>query len=206
MHAYGAAFDNPDLIVACVVGDGEAETGPLAAGWHGNKFINPTRDGAVLPILHLNGYKIAGPTVFGRMSNEKITKFFEGCGHQVRIIEGDDPMTVHKALWETLDWAYAEIRQIQQTAKTEGVKKAVDFPMIVLRTPKGWTGPKVVDGHKVEGTFRAHQVPLSDVIKNDAHFKMLEEWLRSYNPDKHFDAQGKPSAQVLSLVPKAKKR
>lgn len=206
VHAYGAAFDNPNLIVACVVGDGEAETGPLAAGWHGNKFINPTRDGAVLPILHLNGYKIAGPTVFGRMSDKKITQFFEGCGYQVRIVAGDDPMTVHKMLWETLDWAHAEIRQIQQTAKTQGVKKAVDFPMIVLRTPKGWTGPKVVDGHKVEGTFRSHQVPLSDVIKNTAHFKILEEWLRSYNPDKHFDAQGKPSAQVLSLVPKANKR
>ncbi|OQW93930.1 MAG: phosphoketolase, partial [Beggiatoa sp. IS2] len=206
VHAYGSVFDNPNLITVCVVGDGEAETGPLAGGWHGNKFVNPVRDGAVLPILHLNGYKIAGPTVFGRMPDEQIAKFFEGCGHQVRFVEGDDPTLVHKALWETLDWAYAEIKKIQQSAKIEGVKAPAPWPMMVLRTPKGWTGPKIVDGKQIEGTFRAHQVPLAEVIKNQSHFKMLEEWLRSYHPDQHFDEKGFPSLSVLSLIPKPQKR
>jgi len=206
VHAYGSVFDNPNLITVCVVGDGEAETGPLAAGWHGNKFVNPLRDGAVLPILHLNGYKISGPTIFGRMPDAQITKFFEGCGYQVRFVEGDNPNLVHQALWETLDWSYSEIKKIQQTAKTEGVKGPAPWPMIVLRTPKGWTGPKIVDGKPIEGTFRAHQVPLAEVIKNPSHFQMLEEWLRSYHPDQHFDETGYPSPAVLSLIPRPPKR
>ncbi len=206
VHAYGAAFDNPDLIVVCVVGDGEAETGPLAASWQSNKFLNPARDGAVLPILQLNGYKISGPTLFGRMSDDKVDHFFRGCGYQPRFVEGDDPELVHKAMWEAVDWAYSEIRRIQNGAKEKGVSGPAEWPMIVLRTPKGWTGPKVVDGVKVEGTFRAHQVPLADVVDNPEHLTMLEEWLRSYRPEELFDESGRPLPQVLSLVPRAERR
>lgn len=197
VHAYGAVLDNPDLIAVCVVGDGESETGPLATSWQSNKFINAKRDGAVLPILHLNGYKISGPTVFGRMSDKKLTDFFKGCGYTPRFVEGDDPKVLHKVLWKTLDWAYEEIRK-NQKGPTD---KAVDWPMIVMRTPKGWTGPKVVDGKKVEGTFRSHQVPLADVIDNLEHRKELEEWFRSYKPDELFDKNGRPNPEYLKIVP-----
>ncbi|MCB1080953.1 MAG: phosphoketolase family protein, partial [Chlamydiia bacterium] len=197
VHAYGAILDNPDLIAVCVVGDGEAETGPLATSWQSNKFINVKRDGAVLPILHLNGYKISGPTVFGRMADEKLEHFFKGCGYMPRFIEGEDPQVLHKEMWELLDWAYGAIRKLQKGA----ADKAVDWPLIVMRTPKGWTGPKVVDGKKVEGTFRSHQVPLSDVINNQEHLKILEGWLRSYQPEALFDRQGRPVDKVLKLVP-----
>jgi len=206
VHAYGAAFDNPDLIVACVVGDGEAETGPLAASWHSNRFINPARDGAVLPILQLNGYKISGPTIFGRMSDDQVDHYFCGCGYQPRFVEGDDPEPVHRAMWEAMDWAYGEIRRIQKEAKQNGVSGPAQWPMIILRTPKGWTGPKVVDGEKVEGTFRAHQVPVPDVADNPEHLRMLEEWLRSYRPDELFDEFGKPLPRVLTLVPRSDRR
>lgn len=195
VHAYGAVFDNPDLIAVCVVGDGEAETGPLAASWHSNKFINPKRDGIVLPILHLNGYKISGPTIMGRMSDEELDQFFKGCGYLPRFVEGDDPQVLHKIFWETLDWAYGEIQKIKKGGKP------TPTPMIILKTPKGWTGPKIVDGKQVEGTFRSHQVPLSDVIDNPDHFKILEEWLRSYHPEELFDDAGHPNSELLKLVP-----
>ncbi|WP_420420704.1 phosphoketolase [Simkania sp.] len=198
VHAYGAILDNPELIAVCVVGDGEAETGPLATSWQSNKFINPKQDGAVLPILHLNGYKISGPTVFGRMPDTKVEEFFKGCGYAPRFIEGDDPAALHSVLWETLDWAYAEIRK-RQSEPFDG--NAVDWPMIVMRTPKGWTGPKEVDGKKVEGTFRSHQVPLSDVIEKKDHLEMLETWMKSYKPDELFDDAGKPNSDILSVVP-----
>ncbi|CCB89167.1 phosphoketolase family protein [Simkania negevensis] len=198
VHAYGAILDNPELIAVCVVGDGEAETGPLATSWQSNKFINPKRDGAVLPILHLNGYKISGPTVFGRMPDTKIEQFFKGCGYQPRFIEGDDPKSLHPVLWKTLDWAYAEIRK-KQSEPFDG--NPVEWPMIVMRTPKGWTGPKEVDGKKIEGTFRSHQVPLSDVIEKKDHLEILENWMKSYKPQELFDAAGKPNSNILSIVP-----
>ncbi len=198
VHAYGAVFDHPDLIAACVVGDGEAETGPLSASWHSNKFINPKRDGAVLPILHLNGYKISGPTVLGRMSDAKLKALFEGMGYLPRFVEGSDPEHMHKVLWEAMDWAHDEIRKIQK-GKFDG--QPIDWPMIIFRTPKGWTGPKVVDGLQVEGTFRSHQVPVSDVIDNSEHLKLLEEWMRSYKIDELFDDQGRPTPIVLSALP-----
>ena len=197
VHAYGAVLDNPDLIAVCVVGDGESETGPLATSWQSNKFINPKRDGAVLPILHLNGYKISGPTVFGRMPDEKLKHFFKGCGYTPRFVEGDDPKILHKTLWETLDWAFGEIEKNKKGPTDE----AVDWPLIIMRTPKGWTGPKIVDGKKVEGTFRAHQVPLSDVIDNKEHMKLLEDWLRSYKPEELFDEKGRPNPDYLTTVP-----
>ena len=180
-----------------VVGDGEAETGPLATSWQSNKFINAKKDGAVLPILHLNGYKISGPTVFGRMANEKLEHFFKGCSYTPCFVEGDDPKVLHKVFWETLDWAYGEI----QKNKKGPTDKAVDWPMIIMRTPKGWTGPKIVDGKKVEGTFRSHQVPLSDVIDNKEHMKQLEEWLQSYRPEELFDEGGRPNPEYLKIVP-----
>ncbi|HEV8440342.1 MAG TPA: phosphoketolase family protein [Methylomirabilota bacterium] len=206
VHAYGAAFDNPDLIVVCVVGDGEAETGPLAASWHSNRFLNPARDGAVLPILHLNGYKIAGPTIFGRMSGEQVRRYFEGCGYQVRFVEGDDPGRVHAALWGALDWAHGVIHRIQDIGRRHGVSGPAEWPLIVLRTPKGWTGPKVVDGRVVEGTFRSHQVPITEVTENPEHLRLLETWLKSYRPDELFGASGRPSAAVLALVPRSERR
>ncbi|NGX31176.1 MAG: Xylulose-5-phosphate phosphoketolase [Chlamydiae bacterium] len=199
VHAYGAVLDNPDLIAMCVVGDGEAETGPLATSWHSNKFINPKRDGTVLPILHLNGYKIAGPTVFGRMPDETITKFFEGCSYQVRIVEGDDPEKLHPEFADALDWAHSEIKKIKETWKEDEVPA---WPMIVLRTPKGWTGPKVVDGKKIEGTFRAHQVPLSNIFENKEHLKILEEWMKSYRPEELFNDDGTIKEMILKNVPK----
>ncbi len=203
VHAYGAAFDNPDLIVACVVGDGEAETGPLAASWHSNKFLNPNRDGAVLPIFHLNGYKISGPTIFGRMEKPQLEDFFRGCNYEPRIVEGDDPMDVHRQMWEALDWAYEKIRALQ--AKELG-DEIPNWPMIILETPKGWTGPKVVDGKKVEGTFRSHQVPLSGVVTNPDHLHILDEWMRSYGIEELFDDLGRPVEKVLSCVPKEELR
>jgi xylulose-5-phosphate/fructose-6-phosphate phosphoketolase len=193
VHAYGAVLDNPNLIAACVVGDGEAETGPLATSWQSNKFLNPERDGAVLPILHLNGYKISGPTIFGRMPREQVEQFMQGCGYQVGWVEGDDPDLVSRSLWETLNWAYAEI--------AEG-----HHPMIVLKTPKGWTGPKVVDGMQVEGTFRSHQVPLSDVVEKPEHLQILQNWMEEYRPAELFDEQGKVKPDVLEIVPRAERR
>lgn len=198
VHAYGAILDNPDLIAVCVVGDGESETGPLAASWQSNKFINPKRDGAVLPVLHLNGYKISGPTIFGRMPDKKIEHFFKGCGYEPRFIEGDDPAELHKDLWEALDWAYLKIRKFQ---KEPFSKAPVDWPLLIMRTPKGWTGPKVVDGKKIEGTFRSHQVPVADVVEKKEHLEILEKWMRSYKPETLFDKDGKPSDEVLSAIP-----
>src|SRR6204780_3854126 len=181
-HAYGAAFDNPDLLVCCVVGDGEAETGPLATSWHSNKFLDPAQDGAVLPILHLNGYKIANPTVLARIPDEELVALFEGYGHRVHLVTGDVPETVHELLASTLDEVVEEIQQIQREARDQEVTVRACWPMIILRTPKGWTGPKIVDGLQVEGTFRAHQVPIAAVRENPAHLAQLEEGLRSYKP------------------------
>ena len=190
-HAFGAAFDNPDLIVAAVVGDGEAESGPLAGAWKGTSFLNPARDGAVLPILHLNGYKISGPTVLGRDSDDDIRAFLQGNGYEAYFVEGDDPPRVHQAFAATLDRCYERIRAIQQEARQHGVFERPRWPAIVLRTPKGWTGPKEVDGHPVEGTFRSHQVPLADTRNNPEQLAQLEAWMRSYEPESLFDANGK---------------
>src|SRR6478752_1099909 len=182
-HAYGAAFDNPDLIVTVMVGDGEAETGPLATAWHSNKFLNPARDGAVLPVLHLNGYKIANPTVLARIPREELTSLMEGYGHKPYYVEGDDPESVHQQLAATLDTVLDEIREIQRRAREEGVTERPQWPMIVLQTPKGWTGPKEIDGHQVEGNWRSHQVPMSEVRTNAENRAILERWMRSYRPN-----------------------
>src|ERR1700726_3583597 len=207
VHAYGAAFDNPDLIVACVVGDGEGETGPLAASWHSNKFLNPAHDGAVLPILHLNGYKIANPTVLGRMSDEEIRNLFLGYGHEPLFVEGDDPRIMHRLMAETLDVALAGIRSIQQNARDRRTRsERPRWPVIVLRSPKGWTGPKEVDGLKVEGFWRAHQVPIADPRENPVHLKLLEAWMRSYEPDKLFDSNGRLVAELQALAPAGLRR
>src|SRR6266705_184017 len=191
VHAFGAAFDNPDLLVACVIGDGEAETGPLEGSWKGVSFLNPVRDGAVLPILHLNGYKISGPTVLGRASDDEIRSVLAGHGYEAHVVAGSDPAAVHRDLAATLDRCVATIRAVQQDARRRGVPTEragrPRWPAIVLRTPKGWTGPKVVDGVPIEGTFRAHQVPLAAVRENPAHLKMLEAWMRSYRPEELFD-------------------
>src|SRR6516164_2736886 len=192
VHAYGAAFDNPDLIVACVVGDGEAETGPLAASWHSNKFLNPVHDSAVLPILHLNGYKIANPTVLGRMSDAEIRALFIGYGHEPIFVEGDDPPRMHQLMADALDVALASIRSIQQNARErQDDLRRPRWPVIVLRSPKGWTGPKQVDGLKVEGFWRAHQVPITNPRGNAEHLKLLEQWMKSHEPEKLFDADGR---------------
>ena len=211
-HAYGAAFDNPDLIVACVVGDGEAETGALAASWHSNKFLNPARDGVVLPILHLNGFKIANPTVLARIGREELTDLMRGYGHEPHFVEGDEPALVHQALAGTLDTVLAQIREIQRSARAQGVGHAADtaparprWPMIVLCTPKGWTGPKFVDGQPVEGTWRAHQVPIAD-FKNPEHLVQLEAWLRSYRPHELFDEHGKFRDELAELAPTGHRR
>jgi xylulose-5-phosphate/fructose-6-phosphate phosphoketolase len=207
VHAYGAAFDNPDLIVACVVGDGEAETGPLAASWHSNKFLNPAHDGAVLPVLHLNGYKIANPTVLGRMRDEEIRHLFQGYGHEPIFVEGDEPRAMHRRMADALDVALASIRSIQQTARQPGTTiHRPNWPMIVLRSPKGWTGPKEVDGLKVEGFWRAHQVPIANPRGNADHLKLLESWMRSYEPEKLFDASGRLIAELQELAPKGPRR
>jgi xylulose-5-phosphate/fructose-6-phosphate phosphoketolase len=207
LHAYGAAFDNPDLIVACVVGDGEAETGALAASWHSNKFLNPARDGAVLPILHLNGFKIANPTVLARISREELTELLRGYGYDPHFVEGDDPALVHQSLAGTLDTILARIRQIQSTARSAGSKRPERprWPMIVFRTPKGWTGPKFVDGKPVEGTWRAHQVPIAD-FKKPEHLKQLEEWMKSYRPQELFDEHGKFREEFAALAPTGHRR
>jgi len=205
-HAYGAAFDNPDLLVACVVGDGEAETGPLATSWHSNKFLNPVHDGAVLPILHLNGYKIAGPTVLARISHEELEQLFRGYGYKPYLVEGDEPVEVHQLMAETLDKIIAEIKDIQTTARTGGFSQRPQWPMIILRTPKGWTGPKEVDGVPVEGTFRAHQVPLSELAANPKHLKMLEHWMKSYKPEELFDKNGRLIPELAELAPKGRRR
>jgi xylulose-5-phosphate/fructose-6-phosphate phosphoketolase len=199
-HAFGAAFDNPDLIVAAVVGDGEAETGPLATAWHSNKFLNPARDGAVLPILHLNGYKIANPTVLSRISHEQLKSLFIGYGYNPYFIEGSDPEEVHQVAARTLEDVVAEIKNIQHEARVKGVTGCPKWPMIVLRTPKGWTGPKEVDGHKVEGFWRAHQVPFQ-IQENIGHLKLLEDWMRSYEPEKLFDEKGKLIPELKELAP-----
>jgi len=206
-HASGAAFDNPDLLVACVVGDGEAETGPLATSWHINKFLNPARDGAVLPILHLNGYKIANPTIMGRMNDDELTRFFTGCGWKPYFVEGDEPEAMHQLMAATLDHILGDIRSIQRNARNHGKSDGMpDWPMIVLRSPKGWTGPKIVDGLQVEGTWRAHQVPVSDLQKKPEHLKVLEDWMRSYKPEELFDQGGRLVPDLAELAPKGNRR
>ena len=199
-HAFGAAFDNPDLLVACVVGDGEAETGPLATSWHSNKFLNPVHDGAVLPILHLNGYKIAGPTVLARLPHDELESLFIGYGYRPYFVEGDDPATMHHAMAATLDSVVADIKKIQRTARTKGFSKRPRWPMIVLRSPKGWTGPKVVDGKPSEGTFRSHQVPMGDMAK-PGHVTILEKWMKSYKPGELFDKAGTLIPELAALAP-----
>ncbi|MEE8606971.1 MAG: phosphoketolase family protein [Nitrospiraceae bacterium] len=205
-HAYGAAFDNPDLIVACVVGDGEAETGPLAAAWHSNKFLNPATDGAVLPILHLNGYKIANPTVLARISHEELESLFIGYGHKPYFVEGSDPETMHQLMAATLDTVIAEIKAIQHDARSNGVTARPRWPMIVLRTPKGWTGPKEVDGKKTEDFWRSHQVPFAAMAAKPDHVKLLEEWMKSYRPKELFDENGKLIRELAELAPKGHRR
>jgi xylulose-5-phosphate/fructose-6-phosphate phosphoketolase len=206
VHAFGAAFDNPELIVACVIGDGEAETAALEGGWKGVKFLNPARDGAVLPILHLNEYKISGPTVLGRDSDDEIRRLLEGHGYEVYFVAGDEPMKMHAQFAATLERCYDAIRAIQTNARTNGVTRRPTWPAIVLRTPKGWTGPKVVDGVQIEGTFRAHQVPLANVRENPEHLKMLEAWMRSYRPGELFDARGSLRAEIKAMAPTGVRR
>ena len=205
-HASGAAFDNPGLLVAVVVGDGESETGPLATSWHSNKFLNPIRDGAVLPILNLNGYKINNPTILSRISHEELEDLFKGYGWTPHFVEGHDPEVMHQKMAATLEDCYHEIRRIQDEARTKGNADRAHWPMIVLRSPKGWTGPKEVDGHKVEGFWRAHQVPLAMVRENPAHLKLLDEWLRSYRPEELFDESGKLIPELKALAPTGTRR
>jgi xylulose-5-phosphate/fructose-6-phosphate phosphoketolase len=204
-HAFGAAFDNPSLLVACVVGDGEAETGPLATSWHSNKFLNPVHDGAVLPILHLNGYKIAGPTVLARIPRDELEALFRGYGYTPYFVEGDDPLEMHQRMAATLDTVIANIQSIQRDARTHGFTKRPHWPMIILRSPKGWTGPKAVDGKPTEGTFRSHQVPMSD-MSQPGHVKILEKWLKSYRPQELFDETGKLLAELAELAPQGARR
>ncbi len=205
-HGFGAAFDNPDLLVAVVVGDGESETGPLATSWQANKFLNPVRDGAVLPILQLNGYKINNPTIFARISHEELKSFFEGCGWTPHFVEGSDPPLMHQKMAAELEDCVREIGRIQQEARKNGKATRARWPMIVLRSPKGWTGPKEVDGHKVEDFWRAHQVPLAGVRENPAHLKMLDKWLRSYKPEELFDKSGRLIEELKALAPRGTRR
>jgi xylulose-5-phosphate/fructose-6-phosphate phosphoketolase len=205
-HAYGAAFDNPDLIVACVIGDGEAETGPLATSWHSNKFLNPARDGAVLPILHLNGWKIANPTVLARISHEELEDLMRGYGYHPYFVEGAEPAAMHQMMAETLDRVIAEILEIQETARAEDGGRRPRWPMIVLRSPKGWTGPQKVDGVPVEGTWRAHQVPLAELAKKPEHIRQLEQWMKSYRPEELFDENGALIPELKELAPKGIRR
>ncbi len=204
-HAFGAAFDNPDLIVAAMIGDGEAETGPLATSWHSNKFLNAARDGAVLPILHLNGYKIANPTLLARMNREELENLFTGYGYQPYFVEGSDPNLVHQAMAGTLEAVVAEIRHIQREARSKGVTRYARWPMIVLRTPKGWTCPSEVDGHKVEDFWRAHQIPF-EIESNPEHLKLLETWMRSYRPEELFDENGGLVPELKALAPRGNRR
>ena len=201
LHAYGAVFDNPNLIAACVIGDGEAETGALATSWHSNKFINPARDGAVIPILHLNGYKIAGPTVLARIPKAELVQLLNGFGYRPIFVEGDEPALMHVQMAHALDEVLEEVRSIQRDARTMGVTTRPAWPMIVLRSPKGWTGPRFVDGIAIEGTFRAHQVPLTEVRTNPAHLQILESWMRSYRPEELFDESGALVPEVAALAP-----
>src|SRR4051794_17118252 len=205
-HAYGAAFDNPDLIVACVIGDGEAESGPLAGSWHSNKFLNPVNDGAVLPILHLNGYKIANPTVLARISHEELEALLTGYGYRVHTVAGDDPKLVHQQLAATMDTVIGEIKAIQRRAREENDQSRPAWPVIVLKTPKGWTGPREVDGLPVEGTWRAHQVPLAEARQNPEHLAMLETWMRSYHPEELFDEAGTLVPPLAALAPRGGRR
>jgi xylulose-5-phosphate/fructose-6-phosphate phosphoketolase len=205
VHAYGAVFDNPDLLACCVVGDGEAETGALATSWHSNKFLNPARDGAVIPILHLNGYKIAGPTVLARIPKEELTALFRGYGYESFFVEGDEPEAMHQLMAGTLDTVLERIQSIQKEARENGFKERPQWPVVVLRSPKGWTGPKEVDGLPVEGSFRAHQVPV-DHISDPAHLKILEAWLKSYHAEELFDENGKPIREITELAPKGERR
>jgi xylulose-5-phosphate/fructose-6-phosphate phosphoketolase len=205
-HAYGAAFDNPDLIVCCVVGDGEAETGPLATSWHSNKFLNPARDGAVLPILHLNGYKIANPTLLARLSDETLTQLFSGYGYKPYFVEGREPEAMHQLMAGTMDTILKEIRTIQQAARNGESAELPAWPMIVMRTPKGWTGPKTVDGKPVEDTWRAHQVPLTDFARHPDHVKLLQEWMKSYKPEELFDEDGRLVPELAELAPAGNRR
>jgi xylulose-5-phosphate/fructose-6-phosphate phosphoketolase len=206
LHAYGAVFDNPDLLACCVVGDGEAETGPCATSWHSNKFLNPARDGAVLPILHLNGYKIAGPTVLARLPHAELEALFNGYGYKCYFVEGDEPAIMHQKMAATMDSAIAEIKAIQRDARTQGFQLRSAWPMIILRSPKGWTGPKMLDGKPIEGTFRAHQVPLGEVIARPDELGMLEDWMRSYRPEELFDEQGKLRAEYAAMAPRGDSR
>ena len=205
-HAYGAAFDNPDLIVTVVAGDGEAETGPLATSWHSNQFLNPIRDGAVLPVLHLNGYKIANPAILARIPHAELESLLIGYGHKPHFVEGDDPSSMHQKMASTLEQCILEIRSLQQHARSTGDPTRPRWPMIVLRSPKGWTGPKEVDGHKVEGSWRAHQVPVSDPATNKKHLKLVEDWMRSYKPEELFDASGTLISELQELAPSGPRR
>ena len=206
LHAFGAVFDNPDLFACCVVGDGEAETGPCATSWHSNKFLNPVRDGAVLPILHLNGYKIANPTVLARLPHEELESLFNGYGYDVHWVEGSEPGPLHQTMAATLDSVFARIREIQSKARAARFSSRPRWPMIVLRTPKGWTGPKEVDGLPVEGTFRSHQVPLAELASKPERLHMLEGWMRSYKPEELFDPDGKLISELADLAPKGVRR
>jgi xylulose-5-phosphate/fructose-6-phosphate phosphoketolase len=206
LHAYGAVFDNPDLLACCVVGDGEAETGALATSWHSNKFLNPARDGAVIPILHLNGYKIAGPTVLARIGHDELRELLAGYGYAPYFVEGDEPFGMHEAMAAALEWVLTNIRAIQKQAREQGVTARPQWPMIVLRTPKGWTGPKEVDGLAIEGTFRAHQVPVTDFATKPGHIAILENWMRSYRPDELFDKTGKLLPELSALAPEGERR
>ena len=205
-HAYGAAFDNPDLIVACVVGDGEAETGPLATSWHSNKFLNPATDGAVLPILHLNGYKIANPTVLARIPHEELDALMRGYGYAPHFVEGDDPKTMHELMAKTLETVINDIRRIQDRARSDGFTKRPAWPMIVMRTPKGWTCPKEIDGKRVEGFWRAHQVPMGEMHENPAHVRLLETWMKTYRPEELFDETGRLRPELAALPPSGTRR
>ncbi|CAK0781121.1 putative phosphoketolase [Gammaproteobacteria bacterium] len=205
-HSFGAVFDNPDLVVACVVGDGEAETGPLATAWQSNKFLNPMTDGAVLPILHLNGYKIANPSIFARIEPEELEQFLRGCGWTPYFVEGDEPALMHEAMAATLDTVVEQIKSIQHDARVDGNLTRPRWPVIVLKSPKGWTGPKVVDGQQIEGTFRAHQIPLAVDAEHPEHLKRLEDWLKSYRPEELFDAQGRLQPELAELAPKGERR
>ncbi len=206
VHAYGAVFDNPDLIACCVIGDGEAETGALAASWHSNKFLNPARDGAVLPILHLNGYKIAGPTVLARIPRSELTELLQGYGYHPYFVEGHEPGPMHQTMAARLVCIVGEIKAIQKNAREYGSTKRPLWPMIVLDSPKGWTGPKVVDGLQVEGTFRAHQVPLAELAAKPDHLRMLEEWMKSYRPQELFDRDGALVPELAEMAPKGARR
>ncbi len=205
-RSFGAVFDNPDLVSACVVGDGEAETGPLATAWHSNKFLNPATDGAVLPILHLNGYKIANPTILARIEHEELEQLFRGYGWTPYFVEGHEPERMHAAMAATLDTKVEQIKKIQENGRVHADLTRPRWPMIVLKSPKGWTRPKVVDGLQIEGTFRAHQVPLSDPAAHPEHLKLLEDWLRSYRPEELFDSQGRLKPELAELAPKGERR